>query len=449
MATTVKKCRTGWILLIVLVPAGLRAELLTFNRGGRVQLPAEANRDGTIRLDLPDGPITFSQGDFRKVVPGHWPEHDWPRRSEAARRDGAHARFAAAWWALENGLTPEAEAMTREACLADPGQPASARLKATLDRLDDAQGCPLPDLAPLRSALGGPFEVASGPHVVLLHQHGTVEAGARLEVLERVVRSFYLMFAGQGLELPLPRRRLVVAWFVEQSDYLAFLHAEGADAFRTTMGYYHPTLNAVMTYDLRSSPAQRSARDALAQVPRERPHRDAQRRLLLLELERLSFELGTAAHELVHLLVAESGLEPRHDDFPLWLHEGLAAQFEVVRGGRWAGFGRAHDLRLPDWRRIDPPPRLAPLLRDTGFGHGYAGDAYAAAWALVYYLRKERPGQFQTFLDLLRIPDAEVRPRADRTLALFRAAFGADLATLEADWHRKIDSLRAPLEEAP
>src|SRR3954454_3297481 len=160
--------------------------------------------------------------------------------------------------------------------------------------------------------------------------------------------------------------------------------------------------------------------------------REAERRQLLLEMERRSVELGTAAHEMVHLLVARSGLAPRHDVFPLWLHEGLAAQFEVVRGGRWAGFGRAHDLRLPDWRGIDPGPRLGPLLRDSGFGHGYQRDAYAAAWALVYYLRQKHPAQFVTFLDLLRSPDPEVRPREDRTVAHFRAAFGEDLHALEA-----------------
>ncbi len=158
-------------------------------------------------------------------------------------------------------------------------------------------------------------------------------------------------------------------------------------------------------------------------------------------------ELGTAAHEMIHLLVAQSGLAPRHDDFPLWLHEGLAAQFEVVRGGRWAGFGHAHDLRLPDWRKIDPPARLVPLIRDAGFGHGYQRDAYAAAWALVYYLRREHPAQFLTFLDLLRTPDAEIRPRADRTVAHFRAAFGDDLHGLEADWHRFMAQVRTPLEE--
>jgi hypothetical protein len=347
--------------------------------------------------------------------------------------------------------------MLREAHSADPGHPATARMIATLDRLDRPGTDP--DLGPLRSALGTSFEVARGPHVLLLHQHGEAEAAGRVELLESVVRSYYLLFAAHGLELPAPGRRLVSAWFAEQRDYLAFLHAEGADAFRTTLGYYHPTLDAVLTYDTRSSPARRQARDAIAERlvgldrpadgdDRDRLRREALRRQLLLEMERRSVELGTAAHEMVHLLVARSGLAPRHDDFPLWLHEGLAAQFEVVRGGRWAGFGRAHDLRLPDWRRLDPRPRLGPLLRDSGFGHGYRRDAYAAAWALVYYLRQKHPDRFLTFLDLLRSPDPEVRPREDRTVAHFRAAFGEDLHALEADWHRTLDGLKTPLEEA-
>ena len=60
---------------------------------------------------------------------------------------------------------------------------------------------------------------------------------------------------------------------------------------------------------------------------------------------------------MIHQLASDSGLVPRHDAFPVWLHEGLAAQFEVIRGGRWAGISRAHDLRLPDWRRLQSPLR--------------------------------------------------------------------------------------------
>jgi hypothetical protein len=170
------------------------------------------------------------------------------------------------------------------------------------------------------------------------------------------------------------------------------------------------------------------------------------RQRLILDLDRRAIDWGTAAHETIHQLVAASGLSPRHGDFPLWLHEGFAAQFEVVRGGRWAGIGRAHDLRLPDWRAINPAPRLAPLLRDVGLGRGYQRDLYAQAWALVYYLRKQHPRQFLTFLDLLRTSNDDGSSQSDRTVAAFRRAFGEDLDRLESDWHHFMGTLQTPLE---
>jgi hypothetical protein len=346
----------------------------------------------------------------------------------AAGAGEAVDQLTLAWRALEHGWTPDAEALVRAAHLADPGQPTVARMVAVLDRLDGVgPGCD-PDLDAIHRALGGSFAAARGPHVLLLHQRSETEAAERLDLLERVVRTYYLFFAAQGIELAVPGQRLVSAWFADRRDYLALLHAEGADVFRTTLGYYHPTLQVVVTFDTRSAPLD-------------------SRRLLPSDAERQAFELGTAVHEMVHLLVTRSGLEPQPGAFPLWLHEGLAMQFEVVRDGQWAGFGRAHDLRLPDWRKIDPPARLVPLVRDVGFGHGYDRSAYAAAWALVYYLRKERPREFLTLIDLFRAPDAEIRPRADRTVALVSAAFGADLHALEADWHRYMAQVRTPLEE--
>ena len=37
---------------------------------------------------------------------------------------------------------------------------------------------------------------------------------------------------------------------------------------------------------------------------------------MLLELDRRSIDLGTAAHEMIHQLASDSGLVPRHDAFP-------------------------------------------------------------------------------------------------------------------------------------
>jgi hypothetical protein len=304
---------------------------------------------------------------------------------------------------------------------------------------------------------------------------------------------FHLLFAAQGIELRVPRHRLVSAWFADRKDYLAFLHQQDADAFVTTSGYFHPTWDAVVAYDARSGEKQRAARDALAarreelrrlteaidrmpvrgrlrvkladepargvgradgQAIIDRLEREAAYRTALLDLDWRAIDLGTAAHEMIHQLAADSGLVPRHDAFSYWMHEGFAAQFEVIRGGRWAGISRAHDLRLPDWRKIQTPVGLERLVRDAGFGRGYQRDLYAQAWALVYYLRTQRPQQFLTFIDLLRIPDADSDggamlqgARGERIFNAFRRSFGPDLDGLERDWHRFMTGVQTPLEQ--
>ena len=465
-----------------------RAELIYFRKGGEVQLPATVQGDRVI-LDLPDTRIELLPEDIRKRVPGFWPGAEWEARRRQAQPGGFAARFAAAWWAIENGLTSEVAAELRALHALDPNHGPTARMVAVLDRLD--RPCADPDLAGFRQALGTATKVARGPHVVLLHQHSDAEANERVALLERVILGYHLLFAVQGVDLAVPRHRLMSAWLADRKDYLAFLHEQGAEAFGTTSGYFHPTWEAVVAFDARSTAKQQTAREALrarreelrqfaatldrlpargrlrvklADEPartvggaegralRDRLEREIAYRTALLDLDWRAIDLGTAAHEMVHQLAADSGLLPRHDAFPYWLHEGFAAQFEVIRGGRWAGLSRAHDLRLPDWRKIQPPPKLERLVRDAGFGRGYQRELYAQAWALVYYLRTRHPDAFLTFLDLLRSPgwDDEVslpQTRADRVFGAFQRAFGSDLEGLERDWHRFMAGIQTPLEQ--
>ena len=469
-----------------------------FPRRGEAQLPA-AVEDGRLVLDLPGGKLELLREDVVKRVPGFWPADEWEGRRREAQAQGFASRYAAAWWAIENGLTAEAAAELRALHAIDPKHGPTARMVAVLDGLD--RPCPDPDCTAFLAALGIEARIARGPHVLLLHQHSDAEAQERVAVLERAIAGFHLLFAAEGVELRMPRHRLVSAWFADRKDYLAFLHRQGADAFATTSGYYHPTWDAVVAWDARSGEKQRAARAALAarrddlrrysalleQMPPRgrlrlklgdepprgigraegraligRLEREVAYRTALLDLDWRSSDLGLAAHEMVHQLMADSGLVTRHDAFPYWLHEGLAAQFELIRGGRWAGISRANDLRLPDWRGMQPTPRLERLVRDAGFGRGYNRDLYAQAWALVYYLRTRHPEEFLTFLDLLRnpVPDPDTpddggdtaaaagpEPRGERTLAAFRRAFGDDLDALERDWHRFMAGIRTPLEQ--
>jgi hypothetical protein len=465
-----------------------RADLLYFRQGGSAQIPATV-AGNRILVSMPDGQVELARDSVRKMVRGFWPEADWPvRRHEAMSRDFS-ARFAVAWWALENGLTKEAAAEIRELHRLDPNHAPSARMASALDRLGEA--CPDPDSAAFQKALGIQISTARGPHVILFHQHSEAEASERIELLERVITGFYLVFAADGIELMAPRQRLVSAWFADKKDFLAFLHAENADAFATTRGYFHPTWAAVVAFDARSTSEDRAARSKLtarreelrrfgqqldtapararirieldgepvrtvsrseARAAIERIEGEITCETMMLDLDRRSIDLGTAAHEMVHQLAAESGFLPRHDAFPHWLHEGLAAQFEVIRGGRWSGISRAHDLRFPDWRRIQEPLKLDRLVRDAGFGRGYHRDLYAQAWALVYYLRTRHSREMLTFIDLLRGPDSEPpdsreRAAGDRVMRAFERAFGNDLDALERNWRAFMATVQTPLEQ--
>ncbi len=476
----------AWIFLGQFPPFS-RADLVYFRQGGEAQLPVTIEGD-RVTLIMPDGPVELRRDDFRAIVPGFWPEAEWETRRRKAQNMGFAARYAAAWWAIENGLTTEVIPEIRALHLVDSKHASTARMAAVLDRLD--RPCADPDFAAFQRALGSDFVVARGPHVLLLHQHTDADAQERIATLERVLAGYHLLVAAQGIELIVPSRRLVSAWFATQKDYLAFLHAQGADAFATTRGYFHPTWNAVVAFDARSTDQDRKARETLSsrreelrrlteQVDRaparsrvklkvtgepartvgraeakaflDRIDREITCELVLMELDRRSIDLGTAAHEMIHQLAANTGLVARHGVFSYWLNEGFAAQFEVIRGGRWAGISRAHDLRLPDWRKLTAPLPLDRLVRDAGFGHGYSRDLYAQAWALVYYLRTQHPQQFLTFIDLLRSPTENANSPStspgDLFFHAFQRAFGTDLANLERNWRVFMDTVKTPLEQ--
>ena len=85
----------------------IRADLLYFTKGGEAQLPArvEGNR---VVLSMPDGEIELAREDCHKIVPGFWPAAGMVRPAGESGAGGFNARFAAMWWAVENGLTTEA-----------------------------------------------------------------------------------------------------------------------------------------------------------------------------------------------------------------------------------------------------------------------------------------------------------------------------------------------------
>ncbi len=432
--------RVAAILGATLVAGPVRADLVFFVEGTKGQMPASLTAD-RIRIETPEGPRDYPRSDLLKHVPGFCPEREWLEKKSEALKGKVQVRLEAASWAIGHGLVAEAESMYRAAREADPTNPTANRLGSLVDRLE--ADSPDPDLAPIRRGFPADVRIARGPHVLLFHQHSDREAQGRVDLLEKVYKSFFYAFAELGIDLEPPRDRLPSIWFARKDDYLAALNEQGATAFLTTRGFHSPTRGLVLAYDCRSDPKRIEAQDVLrrnraeldrlaaqiqamprggrirlglnGQPPRPLGRDEARRDLdamlrrldrqsLFMAIEAREIDGAVAAHETVHQLVARSGLSPRADAFPTWLNEGLAMQFESFRGGTWAGPEAPCGFRLRDFRVIQPEPRLAPILSDDGLNRGYRQDAYARAWSLVYVLRSQAPQTFVALLDHLRNP---------------------------------------------
>jgi hypothetical protein len=276
-----------------------------------------------------------------------------------------------------------------------------------------------PTSYPLKSAFPEGLRLHRSDHFSLWAGPDQAGVEERLDLLERVYKTFDLTFTALGFDLATPHDPLVVVHVPDPRNYADFLKAEGAGAFLGTTGYYHTVRRLVVT--------------------RPVPPFEAE----LLALDSRTVEVGTAAHELVHLLVAVSGLAPTPEDFPLWLHEGLAMQFEPAPEGTWAGPAAVADVRLAHWRSV---PRgkhqLRPLLRDEGLGHGYQKQRYAEAWSFVHFLWRSHPEAFVGFLDRLRLPGVETELDPDRVEKALCQALGSNLGRIEAEWLDFVGRLR-------
>ncbi len=467
--------RIGFVAFSLFSLATTSADELEFARGGRVRLASKTVGDRVL-IEAPTGDLEFAQTDFRSIHAEPWLEREWDARVAARRTASALEQSDLARWALGQGMVRQAVDLWRDVHAADPACEPARRIVEFCDRL--APDWPSPDLKPVQTLLNQPFQAAQSAHIVLLHQHTQAEAGARLDHLETILTGFYLDFLINGIELRLPNERLIFVWFARGDDYRLYLRDDDATPFLNTHGYYHPTRRLVFTYDSRDDDAQAAKRAALIRqadelaagmrriekapggarvaitrldgskrtgTPEEARQsldafrRDLQRQRLLLDMDWLSIDLPIAAHELIHQLVAASGLAPRFDDFPAWLHEGLAMQYESLRGGHWAGLDNPSVLRLRDWNNLKTESTLAALLRGEGLGRGYRQESYARAWSFVDYLRTEEPAVWLRLLDALRTPGATSDDAALIAREALLSQGNDDLLRWEKAWqaHRK------------
>jgi hypothetical protein len=278
------------------------------------------------------------------------------------------------------------------------------------------------------------FQVHQTQHY-LIH-YNTSPAYARWvgSLFEGLYKAFYNYWTRRGAVLHEPEFPLIALVFDGQASFARYAHTEIGATGTSIIGYYNLKTNRMTSYDLTGVEAAglSTDRNAPAKINQILSRPGAER------------TIATIVHEATHQLAFNSGLQVRFADVPFWVSEGIAIYFETpnlesTKG--WRNIGAVNRVNLTNFRsylKRRPAGSLEQLLcDDKRFKDSTtATDAYAEAWALNYFLLKNRGEAYVKYLGALaqQKPLIDVEP-ADR-LKQFKEFLGDDLLSLENDFLR-------------
>jgi uncharacterized protein DUF1570 len=280
------------------------------------------------------------------------------------------------------------------------------------------------------------FRTHNTLHFVIYHNTSTAYAYWVGSLFEGLYKAFYNYWTQRGAVLHESQFPLVAVVFDGQNSFARHAHAEIGDTANSIIGYYNLKTNRMTMYDLTGVEAAGLANDRNA----------AARINQILSQPGAERTVATIIHEATHQLAFNSGLQVRFADVPFWCSEGLAIFFETpnlesTKG--WRNIGGINRVNLLNFRKYllrRSAGSLEQLLCDDKRFRDAAtsSDAYAEAWALNYYLlrNKSKSDAYVKYLAAL----AQQKPLIDvstaERLKQFKQFFGDDLAAFENDFLR-------------
>lgn len=285
------------------------------------------------------------------------------------------------------------------------------------------------------------FQIYQTAHYTICHNTSPAYAAWCGALYERLFLAFRNYWNRRGFDLPEPPMPLVAFVFDDKDSYGDYAKTEVGEAYQSIIGYYSLRTNRVTMYDLTGAQGLRGAGSRLTST--------AQINRLLMQpgAERM---VATIIHEATHQLAFNSGMHTRYADIPLWLSEGLAVYFETpdLRSSKgWRNIGDVNRFRLSQFRQFlqrRPENSLLTLLADDGrFRQSKTAlDAYAEAWALNYYLIRQKPKEYAAFLKATAEKPPLIYDSPEERVAEFLQAFGNDLKGLDEDFLRYMRTVR-------
>ena len=165
----------------------------------------------------------------------------------------------------------------------------------------------------------------------------------------------------------------------------------------------------------------------------------------------------TIAHEGVHQLLTNIGVQKRLAHWPAWICEGLPEYYcplkvnstlvhstnsdLPVRTLKWTKAGMVNDIRM--WSLLQMHEASGKALETLIESPQIDANGYALAWGLVHYLAKKKPAAFRDYLaDISKYEplDPANRLHVGQPDPLFVKHFGNDFAALEKDLQQYLTS---------
>jgi hypothetical protein len=217
------------------------------------------------------------------------------------------------------------------------------------------------------------FKTKNTNHYVYVYNSSEEFQFGTSRILETMLPGVRNWFEGAKIDTHAPAVPLVVVMFRSEAEFRR--HSRLPAGF---VAYYEPLSNRVFMYEQ-------------SRLQKERP-----------ELA-LAQAISTIAHEGVHQILHNIGVQQRLSFWPMWLSEGLAEFFaptSVTAKQKWKGPGQVNDLRMFELERYlkDRADGNGELVEHTVVAGQLTSTGYASAWALVHYLAKAKKPEFMALI---------------------------------------------------
>lgn len=322
-----------------------------------------------------------------------------------------------------------------------------------------------------------PMKFATSDHFVLMHDtpatkgyNKLTRSEERLQLLERVYESFLLKFYSSGVELEIPKERLMVVLFNEKNDYDKFAQSL-SPSLASAIGFFDPTINMSFFFDHGSSEEFRMLGSVVKQLKREAERvrkgaRSGQKFVNGKEIVRLSEvmdmlvlmdqeneDIEVVSHECTHHIAANTGLLPRHVMIPSWLHEGLASYFEAPGDASWAGIGAVNELRLKWYNGLKNQTNRSNIKFIVGNeifsragSHGATLHAYGQSWALTHFMIERHFDEMMMFYRKVGEMPPDLILSSEILNKLFDECVKTDRVTLDREWRQYMNQLKTDVQ---